>query len=77
MNDSIQVRENLGYLPENVPLYPEMRVTEYLQYRAQLKGVVRGKRAERLGYVIDRCRLEGVKRRLVGTLSRGYRQRVG
>jgi ABC-2 type transport system ATP-binding protein len=77
MNDSIQVRENLGYLPENVPLYPEMRVTEYLQYRAQLKGVLRDKRAERLGYVIDRCRLEGVKRRLVATLSRGYRQRVG
>jgi ABC-2 type transport system ATP-binding protein len=72
MNDSISVRENLGYLPENVPLYPEMRVTEYLQYRGQLKGVPRAKRAERLGYVIDRCRLEGVKRRLVG-----YRQRVG
>jgi ABC-2 type transport system ATP-binding protein len=77
MNDSISVRENLGYLPENVPLYPEMRVTEYLQYRAQLKGVPRDKRPERLGYVIDRCRLEGVKRRLIGTLSRGYRQRVG
>lgn len=77
MNDSMSVRENLGYLPENVPLYPEMRVTEYLLYRAQLKGVPRDKRPERLGYVIDRCRLEGVKRRLVGTLSRGYRQRVG
>lgn len=77
MNDSMQVRENLGYLPENVPLYPEMRVSEYLQYRGQLKGIPRDKRRERFDYVIDRCRLEGVQRRLVGTLSRGYRQRVG
>lgn len=77
MNDSMQVRENLGYLPENVPLYPEMRVSEYLQFRAQLKGIARDQRPKRLGYVYDRCRLEGVKRRLIGTLSRGYRQRVG
>lgn len=77
MNDSMQVRENLGYLPENVPLYPEMRVSEYLQYRGQLKGIPREKRSERFDYVIDRCRLAGVQRRLVGTLSRGYRQRVG
>ncbi|HMP16899.1 MAG TPA: ATP-binding cassette domain-containing protein [Gemmatales bacterium] len=77
MNDSLEVRKNLGYLPENVPLYPEMRVMEYLQYRAQLKGISRENRAKRLSYVYDRCRLEGVKRRLIGTLSRGYRQRVG
>jgi ABC-2 type transport system ATP-binding protein len=77
MNDSMHVRENLGYLPENVPLYPEMRVSEYLQFRAQLKGIARTDRIKRLDYVYDRCRLEGVKRRLVGTLSRGYRQRVG
>ncbi len=77
MNESMQVRENLGYLPENVPLYAEMRVSEYLQFRAQIKGVERSKRRERLAYAMDRCRLEGVKRRLVGTLSRGYRQRVG
>ncbi|MBL8822755.1 MAG: ATP-binding cassette domain-containing protein [Planctomycetia bacterium] len=77
MNDSMKVRENLGYLPENVPLYAEMRVIEYLQFRAQIKGVDRSKRRERIDYTIDRCRLEGVRRRLVGTLSRGYRQRVG
>lgn len=77
MNDSIQVRENLGYLPENVPLYPEMRVDEYLSFRAKLKGVERTQRRSRLDYVLDRCRLEGVHRRLVGSLSRGYRQRVG
>jgi ABC-2 type transport system ATP-binding protein len=77
MNESIQVRENLGYLPENVPLYPEMRVSEYLTFRAKLKNVSRSERQSRLDYVLDRCRLEGVQRRLVGTLSRGYRQRVG
>jgi ABC-2 type transport system ATP-binding protein len=77
MNDSIEVRENLGYLPENVPLYPEMRVDEYLSFRAKLKGVERTQRRSRLDYVLDRCRLEGVHRRLVGSLSRGYRQRVG
>jgi len=77
MNDSVRVRENLGYLPENVPLYPELRVDEYLRYRAQLKKVDRARRAERMDYVIDRCRLQGVRRRLIGTLSRGYRQRVG
>ena len=77
MNESMQVRENLGYLPENVPLYAEMRVSEYLLFRAQIKGVERSKRRTRLAYVFERCRLEGVSRRLVGTLSRGYRQRVG
>ena len=64
-------------IPHMVPLYAEMRVSEYLQFRAQIKGVERSKRRERLAYAMDRCRLEGVKRRLVGTLSRGYRQRVG
>jgi ABC-2 type transport system ATP-binding protein len=77
MNDSMQVRENLGYLPENVPLYPEMRVEEYLSFRAKLKNVPRTQRNQRIDYVLDRCRLEGVRRRLAGTLSRGYRQRVG
>jgi ABC-2 type transport system ATP-binding protein len=77
MNESLQVRQNLGYLPENVPLYPEMRVNEYLFYRAKLKGVDRKVRRQRVEYVMDRCRLLGVQRRLVGTLSRGFRQRVG
>jgi ABC-2 type transport system ATP-binding protein len=77
MNESMEVRQNLGYLPENVPLYPEMRVEEYLLYRAKLKGVERKGRRQRVEYCMDRCRLLGVRRRLVGTLSRGYRQRVG
>ncbi len=77
MNESMQVRDNLGYLPENVPLYPEMRVEEYLSFRCKLKGVDRKERKARMDYAVDRCRLEGVRRRLLGTLSRGYRQRVG
>lgn len=77
LTQSMEVRQNLGYLPENVPLYPEMRVNEYLQFRAKLKGVDRKKRNSRIDYCVERCRLAGVRRRLIGTLSRGYRQRVG
>jgi ABC-2 type transport system ATP-binding protein len=77
MNESMQVRQNLGYLPENVPLYPEMKVEEYLFYRAKLKGVDRTARRQRIEYCMDRCRVLAVRRRLMGTLSRGYRQRVG
>src|SRR5919206_474229 len=77
MNDSMKVRENIGYLPESVPLYPEMRVEEYLAYRAKLKGVERTERPRRVEQALERCRIREVRRRLVGTLSRGYRQRVG
>src|SRR5438105_12434142 len=77
MTESMDVRRNIGYLPESVPLYQEMRVEEYLHYRAKLKGVERKDRAKRIDYCLDRCRLQGVRRRLSGTLSKGYRQRVG
>src|SRR5580698_5853567 len=77
MTDSMEVRSKLGYLPESVPLYPEMRVEEYLVYRAKLKGVERKKRASRIEYCLEKCRIREVRRRLVGTLSKGYRQRVG
>lgn len=76
-HQSLQAREQIGYLPENVPLYPEMRVCEYLKYRAALKGV-RGRRIpDRLADVLELCRLQEVERKLIGTLSKGYRQRVG
>ena len=73
----MQVRRQIGYLPESVPLYPEMRVEEYLQFRAKLKGVERPTRNRRIEYCLERCRIREVRRRLVGTLSKGYRQRVG
>ncbi|HZZ79284.1 MAG TPA: ATP-binding cassette domain-containing protein, partial [Gemmataceae bacterium] len=77
MLQSMQVRQNIGYLPESVPLYPEMRVDEYLQFRAKLKGMERTDRIKRVEYCMDRCRLVTVRRRLLSTLSKGYRQRVG
>src|SRR5438309_4666151 len=77
MTQSLGVRRNIGYLPESVPLYPEMRVDEYIMFRAKLKGVGRKERLSRVEYCLDRCRLKEVRRRLIGTLSKGYRQRVG
>ncbi len=74
---SLQARSHLGYMPENVPLYNDMRVTEYLNYRASLKAVPHRKMAERLGDVKELCGLKDVERKLIGTLSKGYRQRVG
>src|SRR5437868_9024894 len=75
--DPVGVRRRIGYMPENCPLYPEMRVREYLHFRAGIKGLHGAKRRQRLDYVIQRCWLEDVDRQLIGTLSKGYRQRVG
>ncbi len=77
MTQSMEVRKRVGYLPESVPLYSEMRVNEYLEYRAKLKGVDRKQRPGRISYCLQACRINEVERRLLGTLSKGYRQRVG
>jgi len=77
MYQSMEVRQRIGYLPESVPLYPEMRVREYLQYRAKLKGVERAGRTSRIDYCLEKCRIKEVQNRLLATLSKGYRQRVG
>jgi ABC-2 type transport system ATP-binding protein len=74
---SLQARAHLGYMPENVPLYNDMRVTEYLDYRAALKGVPHRRVAERVGDVKELCGLKEVEKKVIGTLSKGYRQRVG
>jgi ABC-2 type transport system ATP-binding protein len=71
------VKRVIGYLPENVPLYPEMRVGEYLRYRAALKGVPRSRRRRAVNDAVERCGVGEVGRRIVGQLSKGYRQRVG
>ena len=76
-HQSEQVRQNLGYLPENVPLYLEMKVEEYLDFRGRLRGMDRNLRRQRMGYVMDRCWLGRVRRRAIGHLSKGFRQRVG
>ena len=74
---SLQARQHLGYMPENVPLYSEMRVTEYLNYRAGLKDLTGQRRKERVGDVKELCCLRDVENRIIGTLSKGYKQRVG
>ena len=76
-SQSVQARSHLGYMPENVPLYNDMRVTEYLDYRAALKNVPHRRVAERVGDVKELCGLKEVERKLIGALSKGYRQRVG
>lgn len=75
--DSLKAKERIGYMPENVPLYPDMRVTEYLNYRAILKGVKGRRLKERVEDVKELCGLTDVHRKLIGALSKGYRQRVG
>jgi ABC-2 type transport system ATP-binding protein len=77
MYQSMEVRKRIGYLPESVPLYPELRIREYLSYRAKLKGVERQVRRARIDYCLEKCRIKEVQNRLLGTLSKGYRQRVG
>lgn len=74
---SIQARKRIGYMPENVPLYDDMRVREYLSFRARIKGLSNGDARRRVSHVIDTCGLEGVRRKMIKTLSKGYRQRVG
>ena len=74
---SLQARTRLGYMPEHVPLYNDMRVTEYLDYRAALKGVPHRRIAERVGDVKELCGLRDVQKKIIGALSKGYRQRVG
>lgn len=74
---SLEARRHLGYLPENVPLYPEMSVRGYLDFVAKIKGVARAVRRERVDHVMDVTRVGDVADRLIAKLSKGYRQRVG
>jgi ABC-2 type transport system ATP-binding protein len=76
-HDSDAVRRRIGYMPENNPLYPEMRVREYLIFRARLKGLGGRKSRERVTKVMAQCGLTDVNRRIIGQLSKGYKQRVG
>jgi len=76
-DDSLKIRRRLGYLPENVPLYNEMRVSSYLGFAATLKGVPKEKREKEVDRVINRCGLETVRDRFIGKISKGFRQRVG
>lgn len=73
----IQAKSLIGYLPENPPLYNEMSVDGYLDFVADLKGVAGRIKKERIGFAVEKCGIEDVRKRLIGNLSKGYRQRVG
>ncbi len=75
--DPLAARRAVGYLPETPPLYPEMTVDGYLSYVTKLKDVPRGGRRAAVDRALERCGLADVRRRVIGTLSKGYRQRVG
>jgi ABC-2 type transport system ATP-binding protein len=75
--EPLAARRAVGYLPETPPLYPEMTVEAYLRYVATIKDVPRAKRAEAVTSAVERCALADVRRRVIGHLSKGYRQRVG
>lgn len=72
-----KVRKNIGYLPENPPLYPDMRVREYLYFVAELKKVARNKRDVMVNEIMNRTKIVDVSERLIRHLSKGYKQRVG
>jgi ABC-2 type transport system ATP-binding protein len=76
-HQSMEVRRRIGYLPENVPLYTDMRVAPYLDFVAEVKGISRSARRRRVAEVMDKCLIADVQSRLIGRLSKGYRQRVG
>jgi ABC-2 type transport system ATP-binding protein len=77
LDESIEVRRRIGYLPENVPLYLDLSVTNYLEFVGKLKGMPASNRKARIGKVMDECGIAHVAGRTIGKLSKGYRQRVG
>ena len=76
-HESLDVRKKIGYMPENVPLYTDMRVKEYLRFRGALRGLSGSKLRTRLGEIMETTGLTHVRRKMIKTLSKGYRQRVG
>ena len=76
-SQALDVRRRVGYLPENVPLYREMTVRSYLHFVAEVKGITRRQRTTKVGEVMEVCGVKEMERRLLGSLSKGYRQRVG
>ena len=75
--ESAEVRRRIGYLPENPPLYTEMTAEAYLRFVARIKGMARNTIEDAIDRVVQTCGLESVRRRLLGQLSKGFRQRAG
>ena len=72
-----EVKKNIGYLPENPPLYKDMTVASYLEFAGKIRGLNGKYLGKRIDYVLSRCGIKDVKKRLIGNLSKGYKQRVG
>jgi ABC-2 type transport system ATP-binding protein len=77
VDDSLEVRKRVGYLPESAPLYPDMDVVSYLDFIAEVRGIGRAERPSRVARMIETCGLGDMMTRTVGTLSKGFKQRVG
>jgi ABC-2 type transport system ATP-binding protein len=77
LEQPMEVKKRIGYLPETPPVYPEMRVGEYLSFVGQLKGLPSADLNARVDYACERCAVADVRNKLIGKLSKGYRQRVG
>ena len=77
LEQPMEVKKRIGYLPETPPLYPEMETAEYLKFVGQLKGLWGAELQKRIDYVCERCAIADVRNKLLGKLSKGYRQRVG
>ncbi len=77
LESPMEIKKRIGYLPETPPLYPEMEVVEYLDFVGSLKGLPSATRKKRVDEVMDRCAVADVRSKLIGKLSKGYRQRVG
>src|SRR5260370_14104411 len=77
MEQPLEVKRRIGYLPETPPIYPEMETAEYLKFVGKLKGLSGTDLQKRVDYACDRCAVADVKKKLLGKLSKGYRQRVG
>jgi ABC-2 type transport system ATP-binding protein len=77
LEEPMEVKKRIGYLPETPPLYPEMRAGEYLEFVGKLKGLSNPELGKRVDYVSERCAVADVREKLISKLSKGYRQRVG
>jgi ABC-2 type transport system ATP-binding protein len=77
LEQPLEVKKRIGYLPETPPIYPEMETLEYLRFVGKLKGLSGANLQKRVDYVCERCAIADVKNKLLGKLSKGYRQRVG
>jgi ABC-2 type transport system ATP-binding protein len=77
LEEPMEVKKRIGYLPEAPPLYPEMRTGEYLEFVGRLKGLSNAELGKRVDYVCERCAVADVREKLISKLSKGYRQRIG